>query len=861
MKFIILVNNLKKLKRREHLLTEGVEDIKKMKLKLKNIKEHYIIITLKIAVKKQKMRNMILLKKFLEENLLIWLKKLKIVKDMKKKKLYSLLFTKLTELQNDVILFNKNNQLIRRRNLLISNSFSDKLTHKMEKMKETFDKEFQSIFIEKKSDINDMFNLFKIVKIIKNQEPLDEFMNNLKNIFRDTILKICKEKILPFTKEKITLIINDVNENKFSIFKNYSIKENQFFNCIPEVLKNLVVISENYNSYMNVNSDDIKKLLYDKREEFFLIFEKKISKVIYILFNEIPNIKNNSFSNKKNYYMILCLINVFLEYLKKEFEIKESIHIKKLLQNLISIQLNANIKIHIKKTGILLQNDNLKRLALQDNNEIFSDLKKEVPLYFKKYLTIFNKEAQDYINNIKNQSHSKYENIKDLFDNMNEKLGNFFSMKNNNDSNIKILSKNLNNSKIIISTSSYSVLKSYKELIDNVLLFDSISYEIYTKLFILGDYYILSAVNLLTIKKNYLGQIFQLININEVKEKKNLVEIFPYVLFLNNFKHMRLLLLIARDNLSQLYEIENVDFLNNLNNDDTDSKNVYFPKLNQDVSINQSNTYSLLIESIIIIESIISIYKYIKKLRINIKNENEEQKKFIDDKISLYKKAIYEIRLFIYRPLCYNIFKMDPIFQKMHNQKWVLNENDNLDFSDASPFINSLLDEMNEKYEKLNVLSGGSLTNQSQLRFFEILIKFVVDNLQTSFCLIKNINSTGRSLFLKDIKIFKMKLEEKFKDYKKKIKIDEIFEKISLFLNSWYSNDNELIQYIKETNLDYKYMNAIYFKGEYFEKLNKKEKENFLKKVDGIYMDLIIEINDNLLNQYSNQGKFVKNNK
>ena len=59
-----------------------------MKLKLKNIKEHYIIITLKIAVKKQKMRNMILLKKFLEENLLIWLKKLKIVKDMKKKKLY-----------------------------------------------------------------------------------------------------------------------------------------------------------------------------------------------------------------------------------------------------------------------------------------------------------------------------------------------------------------------------------------------------------------------------------------------------------------------------------------------------------------------------------------------------------------------------------------------------------------------------------------------------------------------------------------------------------------------------------------------------------------------------------------------------
>ena len=197
----------------------------------------------------------------------------------------------------------------------------------------------------------------------------------------------------------------------------------------------------------------------------------------------------------------------------------------------------------------------------------------------------------------------------------------------------------------------------------------------------------------------------------------------------------------------------------------------------------------------------------------------------------------------------------------MHNQKWVVNEDDNLDFSDASPFINSLLDEMDEKYDKLNVLSGGSLTIQSQLRFYNIFIKFVVDNLQTSFCLIKNINSTGRSLFLKDIKIFKMKLEEKFKEYKKKINIEELFGKISLFLNSWYSNEDELIQYIKETNLDYKYMNAIYLKGDYFEKLNKKEKENFLKKVDGIYMELTQGINNNLLNDYSNQKKFIKNNK
>ena len=196
---------------------------------------------------------------------------------------------------------------------------------------------------------------------------------------------------------------------------------------------------------------------------------------------------------------------------------------------------------------------------------------------------------------------------------------------------------------------------------------------------------------------------------------------------------------------------------------------------------------------------------------------------------------------------------MEPILQKMNNQKWFLTEDDNLDFSEASPFINSLIDEMYEKYDKLNSLSGGSLTIQSQLRFFDIVIKFIVENLQISICLIKNINSTGRSLFLKDIKILKMKLDEKFKEYKKKIKIEDNFSELSLFLNSWYSNEDDLIQYIKETKLDYKYMSCILWKGEYFEKLGNREKDIFKKKVDDIYLDLLLEINDDLLNNFSNK--------
>ena len=355
------------------------------------------------------------------------------------------------------------------------------------------------------------------------------------------------------------------------------------------------------------------------------------------------------------------------------------------------------------------------------------------------------------------------------------------------------------------------------------------------------------------LKKFYLAQVFQLINIEEVKKNGNLVETFPFALFLESFKHMRLLFLITRDNLSKLYLGGNVDFLNNMNADDTDSKSVYFPKLNSDITLSATNVYTLLIESIIIIESIISVYRYIKKMRIVLIEETEEQKKILDNKMSLYKKAISEIRLFLYKPLCYNIFKMEPIVNKMQNQRWVLNEDDNLDFSIASPFIHTILEEMYEKYDKLNSLSGGSLTTQSQIRFLDIMIKFFVENLQISVCLIKNINSTGRSFFLKDIKILKMQLEDKFKEYKKKIQIENHFSQLSLFLNSWYSKEDDLIQYIKESKLDYKYMTAILYKGEYFEKLGNKEKEIFKKKVDELYMELLVEINDDLLNNYSNK--------
>jgi hypothetical protein len=178
------VNNLRKLKRSEHLLIEGYEHSKKMREKLKRIKDHYLLITLRIGMKKEKMKNLNLLKKFLEENLLNWVKQIKLSKDLKKKKLFSQLFTKFKEIQNEISIFSSTNQLIKRRKILITNAIIDKINQKIEKVKNSFNDEYQNIFTEKKSDINDIYNLFKTVKNSQDKEIKEEFIKSLKKNFK-----------------------------------------------------------------------------------------------------------------------------------------------------------------------------------------------------------------------------------------------------------------------------------------------------------------------------------------------------------------------------------------------------------------------------------------------------------------------------------------------------------------------------------------------------------------------------------------------------------------------------------------------------------------------------------------------------
>lgn len=104
---------------------------------------------------------------------------------------------------------------------------------------------------------------------------------------------------------------------------------------------------------------------------------------------------------------------------------------------------------------------------------------------------------------------------------------------------------------------------------------------------------------------------------------------------------------------------------------------------------------------------------------------------------------------------------------KITSFKWDPKESDSVsDFLEANQFIDNIFQEIVEKYDKLYVLSGGSLTEKSQKRFLDVILLHVIEKIMDTFSKIKRCNSTGRSMMMKDVKFLKSRIESRFnKEY------------------------------------------------------------------------------------------------
>lgn len=334
----------------------------------------------------------------------------------------------------------------------------------------------------------------------------------------------------------------------------------------------------------------------------------------------------------------------------------------------------------------------------------------------------------------------------------------------NDEIKVNILSKQLNNKTVILSSSTITLIKSLLDLVVDMAFFDAITFEIFIQVFNLIDYYILASLNMFVDKK-YFIQLFEEINTEDVKRRGRYEYAVDLILFQKRFSNLRKFLIRAKKNLEALFEVE-IDLLKSSyeSNENYEANEFYLPKINSQIIINDSNIYSCMVESIILFESFVSMRKILKRLtHFTKKIELEFQSKIIIDNIENYRVVLEEIQDFIYRPICQNIFKVDPIFNKIVNYKWDLKESEmENQFSEANQFIDNLFQEICEKYDKLYILSGGSVTEKSQKRFLDVILLFMMDKLIESFSKIKKCNSCGRSIMLKDIKFLKSKIESKY---------------------------------------------------------------------------------------------------
>ena len=204
----------------------------------------------------------------------------------------------------------------------------------------------------------------------------------------------------------------------------------------------------------------------------------------------------------------------------------------------------------------------------------------------------------------------------------------------------------------------------------------------------------------------------------------------------------------------------------------------------------------------------------------------------------------------IYLEFSYYILDFSKISDLIINYNWSPSpEEGSKKLFDASEWVKKLkiifekiIIEINK--ELLEQFGGKKLSE-----FLNIFIKYIVNLIQDSFSQIKKCNDMGRSIMLKDIKLLKEDFSNALKKFEliKKIKIENLFDVIIQYINSWYYNCDELYQYIFNYNLEYKYFENIFYSSPIIEQLAFGEKNDFLKKVKQNYVNkfkkIILSIN------------------
>ena len=387
------------------------------------------------------------------------------------------------------------------------------------------------------------------------------------------------------------------------------------------------------------------------------------------------------------------------------------------------------------------------------------------------------------------------------------------------------LNKPIIEEKTTFSSSCLNVINCMLDFMRYDSMINNFTNEVFSYIFALYDYYIYAGLNMFiaqpVLEHLLLDSVF--INNSHYEQIEILNEEANYFL---KYLNLRRFLIDTKKKIGEKIFLKvNINF------------QTLLPQLSSDIYIDIGNAYSCLIEKIIFYESCITLYKVIKRLiPKDIQNKFTLQLKF-------YKTILVELKSFIYYPIMPNIFGLNPYLNSLSIQNWNISEMEvSTKFSDASEFIYNIIDEIFEKYNNLTILSSDSLTNNSKLRFFNIILEFLIDELSTSINEIEECSSVGRSILLKDIKYLKSNFEDIIKE-KKIINSDIVFNKIISYINAWYYNENDLFSYMKRNHIKMRLISSILKTGLVLSKLPNEIKHLIRNKLKEAAIEEINNIN------------------
>ena len=453
----------------------------------------------------------------------------------------------------------KNGMEIELKKINVMKSIKNELISKKDLFNKKINEEINNIFESKKSYIFHLYYLFDIINTNQNKKEEESFGDKIKNIFKIKSKIIILDSLQNIydvqTKRKNVKFIYNFMNPKLSNINKIILSEKFliiYFINIFFKLKNLLDIFLYY--YNSIIMNNIKEKVYEdkyeifkkelksKKNEFYEILDKHISKTIILIKNStLINDENKLISDKSILY-ILNLICSFEKLLKIKFNVKYNKFINLSIKNYIIKKINFDSKRSLEKSIILLSSETWDKKLLDKFFFQIEYIKEKIPFYLKRFISFFNEsEIKDsWISTLINKN-----NIDDIFnyiinnDDYNTNYSDDIKYKNfdeiiklyinkkeivnfekelENENNIIIFNEPLKYDKSYITNSSLIIIKEIEKQIINIIIFESLVYDIFNNIFDIIDLYIFIIINIFIQESKYRKDF--ILNLKEIDLEK-----------------------------------------------------------------------------------------------------------------------------------------------------------------------------------------------------------------------------------------------------------------------------------------------------------------------------------------------------